>query len=172
MEFASFIELFICFNWKANWWMNRKLMVTINWSWLSLSGLAQTHVRGCQVAVLILLSWKKNKKHCSAQRHLCEGAKPRTFNPCRLMSWWEHQVELMCVLQVEKWTHCALFPTLMKWFSRTVVFQGVGGSWQEATAELQCAQAAVLLSQSLPLHWQRVCPRRSSFLWPSPDSWQ
>lgn len=39
--------------------MNRKLMVIINCSWFSLSGLAQTHVRGCQVAVLILLPWKK-----------------------------------------------------------------------------------------------------------------
>lgn len=41
------------------------------------------------------------------------------------------------------------------------------GSWQEATAELQCALRSPPL---FPLHWQCMRPRRSRFLWPK--SWQ
>lgn len=93
--------------WIENWW----------WSLIA-ADLASAVWRKPTCVVVKLQSWSycPEKKHCSAQRHLCEGAKPRTFNPCRLMSWWEHQIELMCVLQIEKWAHCALFPTLIKWF--------------------------------------------------------
>lgn len=56
--------------------------------------------------------------------------------------------------------HIASFFSLTKWFSTAVLSQGVEGSWQEATAELQCALRSLPL---FPLHWQCMCPRCSRF---------